>query len=49
MFRDAFFCGQKVYQVDKFISAYVLSMGTMLSLVELCVSGLKCLKMVIRV
>jgi hypothetical protein len=43
------FCGQKMYQVDKFISACVLSVGTMLSLVELCMSGLKCLKMAVRV
>jgi hypothetical protein len=30
--------------VDKFISACVLSMETILSLVELCMSGLKSLK-----
>jgi hypothetical protein len=36
-----------VYQVDKFISACVLGMGTMLSLVDVCMSGLKYLKMVI--
>jgi hypothetical protein len=36
-------------QVDKFISACVLSMGKMLSLVELCMSGLKFLKMAVRV
>jgi hypothetical protein len=29
--EDMFFCGQKVYQVDKFISAYALSMGKVLS------------------
>jgi len=43
------FCGQKVCQEHKFISACVLSMGIKFSLVELSVSGLKCLKMAARV
>jgi hypothetical protein len=42
---DTFF----VYQVDKFISACVLNMGTMPSLAELSMSGLKCLKMAVGV
>jgi hypothetical protein len=31
MICNIFFCGQKVYQVDKHITSSVLSMGTMLS------------------
>jgi hypothetical protein len=31
MICDNIFCGQKVYQVNRFISACVLSMGTVLS------------------
>jgi hypothetical protein len=38
-----------IYQVDKFNSACMLSMKTMLSLVELCMCRLKCLKMAVRV
>jgi hypothetical protein len=49
MICDMFLCGQKMYQEDKFISACVLSMGTMLCPIELCTTGLKCLKMAVRV
>jgi hypothetical protein len=42
------YCGKSLHTYSHY-SAYVLSMGTMLSLVELCMSGLKCLKMAVRV
>jgi hypothetical protein len=42
-----FSCGQKAYQVDKFISSYVVSMRTVLTIIELCMSGLRCLKMTV--
>jgi hypothetical protein len=44
MICDTFFHGQKTYQMDRFSSARVLSMESVLSLVEFCMSGLKCPK-----
>jgi hypothetical protein len=49
MILDKLFCGQKVYQVNKFISACMLSMEAMTPLVQLCMGAVKCFKMAVRV
>jgi hypothetical protein len=40
--KEGIFCGQKMFQVGKFIMTYVHRMVTILFPIELCVSELKC-------